>query len=418
MRPTNVIAILILLFSGCATPDQSRYEAPLYKMDVLKQPGTVGGWEIEEISDHELENQKPGQRPPLDSDEAGIWMVMDKAEAEFHTAGNRIDDQGLNEYLRQIACRLAPEYCQDIRIYVLRVPYFNASMAPNGAMVIWSGLLLRAENEAQVASVIGHEIGHYLRRHSLQRLRSVVNTSGALAVVQLVTAAVGVGIAGDMAYLAAIGSLQAYSRDQEREADGYGLALMARAGYDPHEAARLWERVIQEMEASKDKNFSTHLFDSHPPSRERLAAIENLADRIAARITDDRKVTEEYCSRLRPYRFGFLEDELHQRDFPRIEALLDQLIEADPDSGELHFFKGELYRLRDNEGDPGKALSAFEKATAQAQCPPETFRALGLLYGRLGKPESAHAAFTEYLTRKPDAMDRAMIMYMLTKENP
>jgi predicted Zn-dependent protease len=418
MRSSCVLAIFSIFLAGCAATNQTRYETPLYKMEVLEQPGTANSWQIQEVPARELENQKPGQRPPLDSDEAGIWMVMDKAETEYRHAGNLINDQDLNDYLQHIACRLAPEYCRDIRIYVLRVPYFNASMAPNGAMVIWSGLLLRAANEAQVAAVLGHEIGHYLRRHSLQRLRAIENTSGAMVVVQLATAAAGVRVAGDAAYLAAIGGLQAYSRDQEREADGYGLAFMARAGYDPHEAARLWERVIREMEASKDKKFSTLLFDSHPPSRERLAAIDNLADRVAVRTIDERENTDAYRRRLLPYRFGFLEDELHQRDFPRLEVLLDQLIAADPSSGELSFFKGELYRLRGEEGDPGKALAAFEKATVQDQCPPETFRSLGLLYEGQGQTGKAHAAFREYLKRKPDATDREMIMHMMAKENP
>jgi len=416
MRLAPVLVIFSLFLAGCAAGNQTSYETPLYKMDVLEQPRPGNDWQIQEVSERELENQEPGRRPPLDSDEAGIWMVMDKAEAEYRSAGNLINDRDLNDYLRQIACRLAPEYCGDIRIYVLRVPYFNASMAPNGAMVIWSGLLLRAANEAQVAAVVGHEIGHYLRRHSLQRLRTIENTSGAMVVVQLATAAAGVGVAGDAAYIAAVGGLQAYGRDQEREADGYGLAFMARAGYDPHEAARLWERVIQEMEASKDKKFSSLLFDSHPPSRERLAAIDSLADRIVIPTTEDREKPAAYRSRLLPYRFGFLEDELHQRDFPRLEVLLNQLIEADPASGELYFFKGELYRLREEKGDPEKALAAFEKATTQVQCPAETFRALGLLYSREGETEKAHASYREYLRRKPDAMDREMIMHMLGKE--
>ena len=54
---------------------------------------------------------------------------------------------------------------------LVRTPYFNASMAPNGMMQVWSGLLLRVDNEAQLAAVLGHEIGHYLARHSVERLR-------------------------------------------------------------------------------------------------------------------------------------------------------------------------------------------------------------------------------------------------------
>ena len=52
------------------------------------------------------------------------------------------------------------------------MPQFNAMMAPNGMMLVWSGLLLRVENEAQLAAILGHELGHYLERHSVEQLRA------------------------------------------------------------------------------------------------------------------------------------------------------------------------------------------------------------------------------------------------------
>jgi Zn-dependent protease with chaperone function len=416
MRQITALLFVVLFGTGCATTNKQHYEQPLYEMDVLEK-SRAETVQIKEVSSRELGNQKPGERPPLDSDEAGLWMVMDKAENEYRTAGNRIDEHALNDYLQNIVCRLAPEYCEDIRVYVLQVPYFNASMAPNGVLLIWSGLLLRTTNEAQLASVIGHEIGHYLRRHSLQRLHDVVNTSSALVFVQLAAAVAGVGVVGDLAYLAAISSLQAYNRDQEREADGYGLAFMARAGYDPHEAGNLWEKVIQEVEASKDKNFSLLLFDSHPPGRERMAALDELSDRIVDRGNDFSREEKPFREHLLPLRNKFLQDELHLRDFARTEVLLDQLIEDGVSLGELYYFKGELYRLRGEENDLDKALVAYEKARNEAEFPPETLRAQGLLYLKKGESDKARSSLQEFLILKPDCVDREMIMHMLSKES-
>ena len=82
-------------------------------------------------------------------------------------------DPKLRSYVQDIACRLGAGHCPDIRVHLVRTPYFNASMAPNGMMQVWSGLLLRVDNEAQLAAVLGHEIGHYLARHSVERLRDV-----------------------------------------------------------------------------------------------------------------------------------------------------------------------------------------------------------------------------------------------------
>ena len=80
-------------------------------------------------------------------------------------------DLKLHAYVEDIACRLGASHCPDIRVHIVRTPWFNASMAPNGMMQVWSGLLLRADNEAQLAAVLGHEIGHYISRHSVERLR-------------------------------------------------------------------------------------------------------------------------------------------------------------------------------------------------------------------------------------------------------
>jgi len=97
-----------------------------------------------------------------------------------------IRDPALGKYLADLTCRLADGYCPDIRIHVMRTPYFNASMAPNGMMQVWSGLLLRVENEAQLAAIIGHELGHYLERQQLQQLRDAKDKAVLAQLVGLV----------------------------------------------------------------------------------------------------------------------------------------------------------------------------------------------------------------------------------------
>jgi Zn-dependent protease with chaperone function len=409
-----IIISLAAILTGCASR-QERYAQPLYELDVLDKPQEPA-WKIEGVTAGQLASIEPGQRPPIDSDEAGIWMAMDNVEEKIKTSGNLIVDEELDKYLHAVLCRIAPEHCGDIRIYVVRMPYFNASMAPNGSLVIWSGLLLRVRNEAELASVLGHELGHYLRRHSLQQMRRAVDTTGFLAVIQVATAAVGVGFAGDLAYLAGAGTIQAYSRDMEREADGYGLALMTRAGYRPHAIAELWRQVIKEQEADEDKKFSTLLFDSHPPGEERLAALEELADHIMVSGNDFEYGTERYQKMIAPHRFRFLEDELNLRDFTRTEVLLHSLLDGGS-RGETCYFLGELYRLRGLEGDRDLALDAYEQAVSQAHFPPEAFRALGLLHQKMGSRDKASGYFTKYLELKPDAVDREMITYMLSRSD-
>ena len=72
-----------------------------------------------------------------------------------------VRDPVLNAYVRKVLCRtIGDAHCAPIRLYIIRTSQFNASMAPNGMMQVWTGLLLRMDNEAQLATVLGHEMGH------------------------------------------------------------------------------------------------------------------------------------------------------------------------------------------------------------------------------------------------------------------
>ena len=97
--------------------------------------------------------------------------MMDRAERQLRRSPFLVRDKALHDYIESIACRLGKDHCPDIRVYIVRTPLFNASMAPNGMLQVWTGLLLRMDNEAQLAAVLGHEIGHYVERHSVERLR-------------------------------------------------------------------------------------------------------------------------------------------------------------------------------------------------------------------------------------------------------
>jgi len=121
----------------------------------------------------------------------------------------------------------------------------NAFCLPGGKVAFFTGILKKTENEAGVATVMGHEVTHAIQRHGVERM-----SRGILEQVAQVGALAGAA-AGKLNPQAAIGLLSAYGvgvslpfdRAQETEADKIGLRLMAEAGYDPHEAVAFWERM-------------------------------------------------------------------------------------------------------------------------------------------------------------------------------
>src|SRR5690606_6304058 len=114
----------------------------------------------------------------------------------------------------------------------------NAFALPGGRIGVYSGLFKVAQDDAQLAAVVGHEIGHVLANHVAERLSRQAVLETGLGVFS----GTGVGeYAGLLAQAATLGVVLPFSRQQEAEADEIGLMLMARAGYDPRAAIQLWK---------------------------------------------------------------------------------------------------------------------------------------------------------------------------------
>jgi beta-barrel assembly-enhancing protease len=347
----------------------------------------------------------PGYKPSAATDEGGLWQVMDRVESETKRSRFLVRDAELNDYVRDITCRLAGNHCPDVRVYITRTPAFNATMAPNGMMTVWTGLLLRTQNEAQLAAVLGHEIGHYVNRHSLQGYRNRRDTADFAAFLSIGLAGAGVGIMGSMVQLAALASIFAFNRDQEREADDVGLKLMSDAGYPAIEAAKVWEQLIAEAAASERPRERDVFFATHPAQEERAETLRTKAAALPAGDTYE----ERYRSRLKKFRTTLLEDELRLRQYGQSLKVFEMLgRDAQPDA-ELAYFTGEVYRQRNADGDAAKAREQYERALSLADVPPEAYRGLGLVHMRAGDQVRADEAFRQYLKLKPDADDRAII---------
>lgn len=343
---------------------------------------------------------RPGYRPPPGSDEASLWQVMDKAEQEVRRSNLLIRDRALNDYIRVLVNRLAGPYSQDLRIYIVRNPNFNASMAPNGMMQVWTGMLLRVRNEAQLAAVIGHELGHYVRRHSIEHWRDL-RTKADIGVFLTL----GLGFAGAMMNMALMASVMSYSRDNEREADAFGLEKLAQNGYAPVEAARVWEQLIAEEAAATDKRDRGFFFATHPSSDERAETLRQMATARAGTETSAERFHRSIAD-IRPTLFG---DQIKLRDYGRSESVINTLIADGYALGETKFYKGEIYRLRDGEGDSDKALDSYRQAIAAGGAPPEVHRSIGLVLWRRNERKDAVEAYREYLRQVPNASDRRII---------
>jgi beta-barrel assembly-enhancing protease len=359
-----------------------------------------------------------GYQPPPNSDEAGLWLMSEQAEHAFKTSPLLVRDAALNAYVKGVVCKLVPDRCDAIRVYILDVPYFNAAMMPNGVMQVWTGLLLRAHNEAQLAFILGHEISHYTHRHSVNQWRRLRNTSTFLAFFSLAAAGAGVGIAGSVAQLAAVGALLSYSRGEENEADTAGEDLAIAAGYDPAEAGKLWQEEGEEEKADPltDREFA--FLRTHPESKDRMQTLAERAEKAKAAGGTWLLGEDPYHLAVAPFRAAWFEEDLTLGKYERSLCLLRRLAVEDPDSALVRFYIGEVHRRRNGKGDSENAMAAYRQAVELGPdkgMPAAAWRGLGLVAMKAGDKASARDAFTHYLAAAPQAGDRAMVELYLNR---
>jgi predicted Zn-dependent protease len=165
-------------------------------------------------------------------------------------------------------------------------PTANAFALPGGKMGVHTGMLGVAKTPAQLAAVMGHEIGHVLARHGNERVSSTT-----IAQIGMVAAAVSAGEPSPekAQLLAALGigaqlGLMKFSRTHESEADAIGLSLMARAGFDPGEAITLW----QNMDAASSVAAPPEFLSTHPSHATRIEDLRSALPQAEALYRDAR----------------------------------------------------------------------------------------------------------------------------------
>lgn len=346
---------------------------------------------------------------------ADMRAEFDELERRIQRSGQRNADPALNAYVRSVGCKAAGARCGEIRFYVINAADFNAGMAPNGMMMINTGLLLRAESEAELAFVLGHEYGHYVSGHSLERAnaaRSAIR-GGSFLSIGLMFA--GAGALSSLGYVAPLIAVMAYSRDQEREADMFAATFANANGYDSAAGVHAWENLRDEINASGNdttrRRFNRgSLFASHPLTADRIAYLSA----TPRSVPDGGMDKVAYRALIRPFLHQWFAAEIADRDAGATLQLLERLDRLGADLGEIAYARGEVYRFRAQQGDDALALAAYTAASQQADAPVQVWREIGVMQRKLGDKPAAAAAFRRYLEAAPSAPDSQLISGMLT----
>ena len=252
-----------------------------------------------------VENPVTGKQERSVMDEKTEIAEGRKAHEQVLAEYGALKDDKVQAYVNGVGQRLAKQSHRanlDWHFTVLDSPEINAFALPGGYVYVTRGIMAYMESEADLAGVIGHEIGHVTARHGAQRAtRQQTAGLGVLAATILGAVLEGRGMsgAGDLASQAAqgvaAGYIASYSREQELQADGLGAEYLARTNYDPDnmidviQVLQSQERFAadQAREAGRAAPERPAWLASHPSNDQRLKEIRELAAKYKKKEAGD-----------------------------------------------------------------------------------------------------------------------------------
>ena len=202
-----------------------------------------------------------------------------------------VDDEEVEDYIQELGESMSDltNYFGDFNFMVIDSPQINAFAVPGGFVAFYVGLILQTESEAELASVMAHEISHVTQRHGARMLEAASQLN--VPMIAATIGAIALAIANPQAGSAALMATQAaaaqyqinFTRGNEKEADNIGLRLMSDAGYDTQKMAVFFERMQHANRFSDPKHIPEYL-RTHPITINRIAEARGRAESVKPSI--------------------------------------------------------------------------------------------------------------------------------------
>ncbi|HEX9180808.1 MAG TPA: M48 family metallopeptidase, partial [Burkholderiales bacterium] len=207
----------------------------------------------------------------LTPEEKRLWDQAFEFDDLMRRSGFVIKDDAFTAYMQRIADRLYPDLRGTVRVRLVKSPFLNAFALPNGSIYVNQGLAARFENEAQLATVLSHEIAHFALRHGYRSQETAKNTSLLRTLLSLIR----IPIPGNLIDIVYASSVFGYSRSLETEADDYGYPKVVAAGYSAEETPKVFEHLIREVKTADIRE--PFFFSTHPKLQDRVDSYKALS---------------------------------------------------------------------------------------------------------------------------------------------
>ena len=304
------------------------------------------------------------------------FMIMDEKQEiavdrqqsphQFSADYGTTQDRALQTYVETTGMRLTRNTHRGqmpYNFHCVNANYVNAYAFPGGSIACTRGILLELDNEAELAALLGHELGHVNARHTAEIMSKAQLANMAVGGLTILTSvAVGSGagnLAGQLGQLGSGALLATYSRDNERQADDLGMVYMTRSGYGPQGMVGLME-MLNSM-SQHQAGITDLLFATHPMSSERYQTSVNQATNDFRQYSGQPLYWERYMDNtagLRKIKGAIKkmqdgEEAMSKEQFSQAEGLFKQALDEAPNDyvGLLLMAKCQLVQKKDNEAE-------------------------------------------------------------------
>lgn len=325
------------------------------------------------------------------------------APHQFSQDMGPVQDGALNQYVAGVGADLhtrthRPDMPYSYR--VLNANYLNAYTFPGGSVGVTRGILVELANEAELAALLGHELGHVNARHAAQRQGQGLLAQLAVTGIGIATSDSQWGLAANIAsQIGASALLASYSRDNEREADALGQEYMVRAGYPASGMTQLHGILLRE--AKEKPSLLATMFSSHPMSSERYQTAQRLAEtRYAASLkaAPRRERFMDHTARLRQLKPTIDackqgETALAKHELSAAEERFDKALDLTPQDYPANLL---MARCLAAQGKSGEALRYAETARSIYPQEAQAHKLVGSLKLAQRDPAGAFEAFDRF----------------------
>ncbi|MGA9853141.1 MAG: M48 family metalloprotease [Gammaproteobacteria bacterium] len=333
-----------------------------------------------------------------------VWQESDEQDTAFKNMGVIYNDAALQTYLQSVIYRLYPQFRGTIKIHALMSPVPDAFMMANGSCYVQLGLLALLDNEAELATVLGHEGGHFVLQHAVQEHEYAENTS-ALGM------ALGITLIGPFL---AVSSIYGYSREMEAQADTLGFQRLQTAGYAVNQSTMAFKRLDAYSNALAIKE--PYFFADHPKLQERIRYFSSQAALI--KQTGGYVGAKEYLAATQKARMWVLQEDLSRQDYKSLIFFLEDPWRLAKYLPQARYYLGRAYLLRGGTNDQKNAEVQLRQCIQQIPDFAPPYEALGKLMMQQHKNAYALKLFQQYLQLSPDAPDAGYVQLYIKRLIP